>query len=256
MAIFGLLSLATEFCSIAISAGFLNSYYMDFDSSRITSNGRISVVVPHRMGRIWPTPMVSIHRTGVGCPLASSQALVFQHLLSACRRLAFLSIPQLQRASAPVALLGSLVIAFSAYMTMGSSCPLFTQELLVFTALLVGVETALRRGRWLLLVFSVALAGLINPFYLYLAALFLACYVPLRLFARNGWTPGPIFKRCLILAPLAALGVALAATITPLLNVVLNSRAVPARQTISLLGSVPAFALESAPCRRRVAPTL
>jgi uncharacterized membrane protein YfhO len=140
------------------------------------------------------------------------------------------------------------VVSFSAYMTMGSSCPLFTQELLVFTALLVGVETALRRGRWLLLVFSVALAGLINPFYLYLCALFLACYVPLRLFARNGWTPGPIFKRCLLLAPLAALGVALAAIITlPFLNVVLNSpRGSGATNNLSLLGSIPVFALESA----------
>src|SRR6476646_6620859 len=118
-----------------------------------------------------------------------AQALVFQHLLMVLvAGLLFLRYLQLQRATMPMALLGSLVVAFSAYMTLGSFCPLLTQELLIFTALLVGVETALLRGRWLLLVLSAALAGLINPFYLYLTALFLACYVPVRLFARNGWT--------------------------------------------------------------------
>jgi uncharacterized membrane protein YfhO len=178
-----------------------------------------------------------------------AQALVFQHLLKMLvAGLLFFRFLQLQRAPAPVAVLGSLVVAFSAYMTMGSCCSLFQEEVLVFTALLLGVEIALRRGRWLLLVFSVALVGLINPFHLYLCALFLVCYVPLRISARSGWEPGLILKRSLALAALSALGVALAAMITlPYLKVVLDSpRGAGATNSLPVLASLPVFSLESA----------
>jgi uncharacterized membrane protein YfhO len=228
-----------------------NSYYMDFVhlSNYIRTDGFPSWSFHIGMGQdlAYATGFLFLEPVTWLPARFIAQALVFQHLLKVLvAGLLFFRFLQLQRAPAPLALLGSLVVAFSAYMTMGSCCPLFTQELLVFTALLVGVETALRHGRWLLLVLSVALTGLINPFYLYLCALFLACYVPLRLFARNGWRPGPIFKRCLVLAPLAALGVGLATIITlPFLNVVLNSpRGSGATNNLSLLGSVPAFALE------------
>lgn len=178
-----------------------------------------------------------------------AQALVFQHLLKVLvAGLLFFRFLQLQRAPAPVAALGSLVIAFSAYMTMGSGCSLFQEEFLLFTALLLGAEAALQRGRWLLLVFSVALVGLINPFHLYLCALFLVCYVPLRLFARSGWKPVLILKHSLALAALSALGVALAATITlPYLRVVLDSpRGAGATNSLLVLASLPVFNLESA----------
>jgi uncharacterized membrane protein YfhO len=177
-----------------------------------------------------------------------AQALVYQHLLKMLvTGLLFFRFLQLQRAPAPVAVLGSLVIAFSAYMTMGSCCILFQDEVPVFAALLLGVETALRRGRWLLLVVAVALAGLINPFHLYLCALFLVCYVPLRLFARSGWKPGLILRRSLPLAALSGLGVALAAVITfPYLKVVLDSpRGAGATNSFSMLASLPVFSLES-----------
>ena len=178
-----------------------------------------------------------------------AQALVFQHLLKVLiAGLLFFRFLQLQRAPLPVGVLGSLVVAFSAYMTMGSSWTLFQEEFLLFTALLLGAETALRRGRWLLLVFSVALIGLINPFHLYFCALFLVCYVPLRLFVRSGWQPGLILKRSLALAGLSALGVALAAMITvPYLKVVLDSpRGAGTANSLSVLASLPAFSLESA----------
>jgi uncharacterized membrane protein YfhO len=178
-----------------------------------------------------------------------AQALVFQHLVKVLvAGLLFFRFLQLQRAPTPVAVLGSLVIAFSAYMTMGSCCSLFQDEFLLFTALLLGAEVALRRGRWLLLVLSVALIGLINPFHLYLCALFLVCYVPLRLFARSGWQPGLILKRSLALAALSALGVALAAVITvPYLKVVLDSpRGSGATNSLSVLAALPVFSLESA----------
>ena len=179
-----------------------------------------------------------------------AQALVFQHLLKVLvTGLLFFRFLQLQRAPAPVAVVGSLVIAFCAYMTMGSCCTLFQDEVVVFTALLLGAELAVRRGRWWLLVISVALVGLINPFHLYLCALFLVCYIPLRLFARTGWRPGPILKRSLALAAFSVLGVALAAVITlPYLRVVLDSPRGGAGTTNSLSGlaSLPMFSLESA----------
>jgi uncharacterized membrane protein YfhO len=177
-----------------------------------------------------------------------AQALVFQHLFKVLvTGLVFFRFLQLQRAPAPLAFLGSLVVAFSAYMTLGSCCYLFQDEVVVFAVLLLGAELALRRGRWLLLVFSVALVGLVNPFHLYLCALFLVCYVPLRLFVRSGWEPGLILKRSLALAALSALGVAFAAMITlPYLKVVLDSpRGAGATNSVSVLASLPVFSLES-----------
>jgi uncharacterized membrane protein YfhO len=178
-----------------------------------------------------------------------AQALVYQHLLKMLvTGLLFFRFLQLQRAPAPVAVLGSLVVAFSAYLTIGSCCTWFQEEAIVFTALLVGAEIAIQRGRWLLLVVAIALVGLVTPFHLYLGALFLVCYVPLRIFARTGWEPGLILKRSLPLAALAALGVALAAVITiPYLRVVLDSPRGGAGATTSSLGlaSSPLFGLES-----------
>jgi uncharacterized membrane protein YfhO len=179
-----------------------------------------------------------------------AQALVYQHLLKVLvTGLAIFGFLRLQRAPTPVAVLGSLAVAFSAYMTIGSCCTLFQDEVVVFSALLLGAELALRRGRWLLLVLSIAWVGLINPFHLYLCALFLVCYVPLRLFARSGWEPGLILKRSLVLAALSVLGVALAAMITlPYLKVVLDSPRGGAGATNSpwALASLPIFSLESA----------
>jgi uncharacterized membrane protein YfhO len=178
-----------------------------------------------------------------------AQALVYQHLLKMLiTGLLFFRFLQLQRAPAPVAVLGSLAVAFSAYLTIGSSCTWFQEEVVVFVALLVGAEIALQRGRWLLLVVAIALVGLITPFHLYLGALFLVCYVPLRIFARSGWEPRLILKRSLPLAFLSALGVALAAVITlPYLRVVLDSPRGGGGATNSLSGlaSSPVFGLES-----------
>lgn len=176
-------------------------------------------------------------------------ALVYQHLFKILiAGLMFFRFLQLRRAPLPVALLGSMLVAFSAYMTAGSCWYLPAEELLAFTAILLGAETALQRGRWLLLVLSVALVGMINPFYLYLCALFLTCYVPLRLIARKGWRPGPHLKRSLIIAAIAFLGVGLGAVVTlPFLNVVLSSpRGSGATNSISTLASLPIFGFESA----------
>lgn len=154
-----------------------------------------------------------------------AQTLVYQHLLKVViAGLLFFRFLQLSRIPLQGAALGSILVGFSGYMTMGSCWYLAAEELLAFTAILLGAEIALQRGRWVWLAVSVALVGLINPFYLYLCALFLCCYVPASLFARHGWLPGLILKRSLALAAVALLGVALGAAITlPYLHVVLNS---------------------------------
>jgi len=178
-----------------------------------------------------------------------AQALVYQHLLKVViAGLLFFRFLKLRGAPASAATLGALLVAYSSYMTLGSCWYLSAEELLVFTAVLLGVQTALQRGRWLILLLSVTLVGMINPFYLYLCALFLSAYVPCYLFAQNGWQPGAIFKRSVILGLVALLGVALGAVITlPYLNVVLNSpRGAGATNSFAVLSSSPLFRFESA----------
>src|SRR2546423_6663429 len=151
-----------------------------------------------------------------------AQALVFQHLIKiVIAGLLFFRFLELCRVATGAALLGSLLLSFSAYMSMGSCWYLLAEELLAFTAILLGAELALQRGRWVLLALAVALLGLVNPFYLYLCALFLACYVPARMIARSGWQPGFVSKKCLTLAAVALLGIGLGALVTlPYLKVV------------------------------------
>lgn len=236
-----------------IGSDSLTSYYVDFVhlSKYIRTDGFPSWSFHIGMGQdlAYATGFLFLEPVTWLPARFIAQALVYQHLLKMLViGLLFFRFLQLQRAPAPVAVLGSLVVAFSAYMTIGSCCTWFQEEVVVFTALLVGAETALRRGRWWLLVVSVALVGLITPFHIYLCALFLVGYVPLRLFTRTGWKPGLILKRSLALAALSALGAALAAMITlPYLRVVLDSpRGAGATNSPSMLASLPVFSLESA----------
>ncbi len=231
----------------------LHSYYTDFVhlSNYIRTNGFPSWSFHIGMGQdmayatgflIWE-PVTWLPARFI------AQALVVQHLLKVViAGLLFFRFLDLWRVATGAALLGSLLLAFSAYMSMGSCWYLPAQELLAFTAVLLGAEQALRRGRWVLLAVAVALLGMINPFYLYLCALFLACYVPARTFSRNGWQPGLISRKCFTLAAVALLGIGLGAVVTlPYLNVVLNSpRGAGATNSLATLGSFPLFGLESA----------
>jgi uncharacterized membrane protein YfhO len=178
-----------------------------------------------------------------------AQALVYQHLLKvAVAGLLFFRFLRMRGTPISAATLGSLLIAFSSYLTLGSCWYLPAEELLAFTLVLLGAETVLQRGPWVLLLLSVALAGTINPFYLYLCALFLCAYVPCRLIAQTGWQPGVIFKRSLIVGIIALLGAAFGAVITlPSLNVILNSpRGSGTTSSFAVLSSLPLFGFESA----------
>ena len=128
-------------------------------------------------------------------------ALVYQHLAKVLvTGLLFCRFLQLRQVNVLAALLGSLLISFSAYMCMGGCWYPLADDVLCFTALLVAVEEALAKGRWFFLPLAVVLVGLIDSFHLYLCALFLLLYVPARLFARYGWQPrilsaGAFFSR-------------------------------------------------------------
>jgi uncharacterized membrane protein YfhO len=175
-------------------------------------------------------------------------ALIFQHLGKILIvGLLFFRFLQLRRFQAPAPLLGSLLLSFSAYMCMGSCWYPLTDEVVCFAAILLGTETALQGRRWITLALGTALVGMINPFYLYLCALFLIFYVPLRLFGQYGWQPRRLLRRCFALAAVAALGSSLGAIVTlPSLDVVLNSlRGSGATSARAVLSSFPLFGLES-----------
>src|SRR5438067_3008724 len=231
----------------------LNSYYTDFVhlSNYIRTNGFPSWSFHIGMGQdlayatgflVWE-PVTWLPARFI------AQALVFQHLVKCLvAGLLFFRFLELCRVATGAALLGSLLLSFSAYLSMGSCWYLPAEELLAFTATLLGAEEALQRGRWVLLALSVALLGWINPFYFYLCALFLGCYVPARIIARNGWRPRFISKKTLPLAAVALLGIGLGAFISlPYLNVVLSSpRGSGATNSLATLGSFPLFGFESA----------
>jgi uncharacterized membrane protein YfhO len=152
-------------------------------------------------------------------------ALVFQHLGKVLLAgLFFFRFLQLRRLDSPAPLLGSLLLSFSAYMCIGSCWYPFADEVVCFAAILLGTEMAVQNGRWLILALAVALVGIITPFHLYLCALFLMSYVPLRLFGQYGWQPQIILRASLRLAAVAILGVGLGAIVTvPSLHAALNS---------------------------------
>jgi len=175
-------------------------------------------------------------------------ALVYQHLAKILiAGLIFFRFLQLRRLRSPAPLLGALLLSFSAYMCMGSCWYPLADEVICFAAILLGTEEAVQRGRWLILAVAVALVGMITPFHLYLCALLLLFYVPMRLFGRHGWQPKIILRTCVVLAAVAVLGVSLGAIVTlPFLNAVLNSpRGSGAVSAAGMLGDVPLFKLES-----------
>jgi Bacterial membrane protein YfhO len=175
-------------------------------------------------------------------------ALIFQHLGKILiAGLIFFRFLQLRHLHSPAPLLGSLLLSFSAYMCMGSCWYPLADEVVCFAGILLAIEEAVQHGRWLILALAVALVGMITPFHLYLCALFLLTYVPIRLFGQYAWHPRIILRTCLVLAAVAALGVGLGAIVTlPYLDAVLNSpRGSGATSAVAALRSFPFLGLES-----------
>src|SRR6516162_6971883 len=140
--------------------------------------------------------------------------LVFQHLFkSLIAGLLFFRFLQLRGLTLTASLLGSLLLAFSSYMCMGSCWVVSADETVGFTFLLLAIEEAISGDRWIYIPVAVALVGLINVFHFYLVAVLLCLYVPARLFEIHGWRPAELCSACTRLALFALLGVGLAAVI-------------------------------------------
>jgi len=177
-----------------------------------------------------------------------AQALVYQHLVKVILAgVVFFSFLRLRRLNPPACLLGTLLLSFSAYMTMGSCWFPLADEVVCFAALLLAIEHALNGGRWLFLSLAVAIVGLLGAFHLYLCALFLSGYVPLRLFGRYGWQPRAILRVGIFLAGASLLGAGMGAIVTlPNFYALLNSpRGSGATSLVAKLSSFPVLGLES-----------
>jgi len=177
-----------------------------------------------------------------------AHALVYQHVVKVfIAGLFFYRFLQLRGLQLPALVLGPLLLCFSAYMSMGSCWYPMADEVVCFTALLCATQEALKRGRWALLTLAVALVGFISPLHLYLGALFLSFYVPVKLFVRHGWQVRNVLRMCVVLTGAALLGVALGAVVTvPYTYTTLNSlRGFGLASHIGNLRSFPIFGLES-----------
>lgn len=175
-------------------------------------------------------------------------ALVYQHLAKLLiAGLLFFRFLRLRDLAWPASLLGSLLLAGSGYLCMGSCWYTLADEVVCFAALLLATEKAVKLRNWAVLTLAVAFAGLLGSFHLYLCALFLLIYVPARLYARAGWQPQPLFRTSLRLAGAAFLGGGLGAIVTlPHFYALLNSpRGSGTTSVFATLTSFPVFGLES-----------
>lgn len=156
---------------------------------------------------IWE-PVIWLPRELIG------RGLVFQHLLKTLiAGLLFFRFLQLRGINLCAALTGALLLSFSAYMCVGSCWIINADEVAGFTFLLFAVEEAISRSRWIYIPLAVALIGLVTVFHLYLSAVLLSLYVPMRLVEIYGWKPRVFSRVSAQLAAVAFLGIGLASII-------------------------------------------
>jgi len=110
-------------------------------------------------------------------------------------------------------IVGALGLAFSAHMSMGACWITSADDTLCFTCVLFAAELAIVSGHWTLLPIAVALSGMVTVFHLYLSAILLCVYVPMRLVERDGWKPKRIWIVSSRLAMCALLGVGIGAVV-------------------------------------------
>jgi uncharacterized membrane protein YfhO len=194
------------------------------------------------LGSILLTPVIWLPKGMI------AKAIVYQHLLYVViSGLLFARFLAGRGLTFESSLLGAVLLSFSAYMCMGSCWYFHATEVVCFTFLLFAVGHAVDRGRWPYLVLGVAVVGLIGAFHLYLSALLLCFYVPVRLIERYSWQPLPILRGSVRLAGAAILGVGVSAIVAvssvyALFNSPRGSGLTPLTRKLS---SFPVFGLES-----------
>jgi hypothetical protein len=194
------------------------------------------------LGGLLLTPVIWLPKAAI------AKAIVYQHLLYVVvSGLFFACFLRGRGLSFASSLLGALLLCFSAYMCMGSSWYFHAYEVVCFTFLLFAIEEAVERGRWPYLVLGVAVVALLGAFHLYLCALFLCFYVPVRLIERLPRQPRRVLGAAALLAGAAVLGVALMAiTIVGNFYLLVNSpRGSGPTSLVGSLSSAPIFGLES-----------
>ncbi len=140
--------------------------------------------------------------------------LVWQHLaLVLVAGLLFHRFLLLRGLSLAASLLGALLLTFSAYMTMGSCWTVCAGEVVCVAFALFALETALVRGRWFYLPFSVALFPLLTAFHLYLCAVLMTGYLLARLATQPRGDLPSAWHRCYQLGSIALLGAGLTAVV-------------------------------------------
>jgi uncharacterized membrane protein YfhO len=98
--------------------------------------------------------------------------------------------------SAIARITGTLLYTFSGFMVVGGSWMVFTTEAFTFTLLLLAFEKIFNANSWYLFPFSIALIAIIQPFDLFILALFLIVYFLFRFFSLPDYT----WKRFFILS--------------------------------------------------------
>ena len=109
------------------------------------------------------------------------------------------------------AYIGAFLFAFSGYIILGGCWTVFSTEAVYAALILYGFERFLNHGKWLWYVIGLACMSFLQPFFLFMYALFLAVYLPVRYsdVHQSDWKKFPLFL--IKTAGLSVLAVAISA---------------------------------------------
>lgn len=147
-----------------------------------------------------------------------------------------------------VAIVGGVLLAYSGYIVMGSWHNRFIGEFLYFSLLLYGLEVFIQRRVWWHIPLVIALMSATQPFWLYLAALFILLYVTVRVIDLQGFNLKNLTLTLSSIAALGALGVLMGSVFfVASINQILNSpRVLGGAGYGSFFASQPIFGLAEA----------
>jgi len=93
------------------------------------------------------------------------------------------------------AYIGGFLFAFSGYIILGGCWTVFSTEAVFAALILYGFERFLNQGKWFWYVIGLACMSFLQPFFLFMYALFLAVYLPVRYsdVSQNNWKKFPLF---------------------------------------------------------------